>query len=87
MIIPFLRERPSSVLLLLRDTSKEWYISSLSRKAGLAYPHTMKILEQYSNLGIIEYGKNGRKKTVKLTEKGKNISSNLNIILDMLNEE
>lgn len=87
MIIPFLRERPSSVLLLLRDTSKEWYISSLARKSGLTYPHTMKILKQYLYLGIIEYGKSGRKKTVKLTEKGKNISSNLNIILDMLNDE
>lgn len=87
MIIPFLRERPASVLLLLRDTSKEWYISSLARKSGLTYPHVIKVLYIYSSLGIIEYGKNGRKKTVKLTEKGKKVSSNLNDIFEILNDE
>lgn len=87
MIIPFLRERPATVLLLLRDTSKEWYVSSLSRNSGLTYPHTITVLEKYLNLGLIEYNTKGRKKTVILTEKGKNVSSSLNDILDLLNEE
>ena len=87
MIIPFLRERPTALLLLLRDTSKEWYVSSLSRKSGLTYVHTVKVLEQLLNLGIIEFGKKGRKKIIILTEKGKKISSSLNDIIDMLNEE
>lgn len=87
MIIPFLRERPTALLLLLRDTSKEWYVSSIARKSGLTYIHTITVLEQLSNLGIIEYGKKGRKKLVVLTEKGKKISSSLNDIIDLLNEE
>jgi predicted transcriptional regulator len=87
MIIPFLRERPASLLLLLRDTNKEWYVSNLSRKSGLTYPHTTAVLKHYLNLGIVEYSASGRKKIVKLTEKGKQISSSLNDILDMLNEE
>jgi predicted transcriptional regulator len=87
MIIPFLRERPASILLLLRETSKEWYVSSLMRSSGLTYPHTTAVIEKYHNLGIIEFGKSGRKKTVKLTEKGKKISSSLNDIIDLLNEE
>jgi predicted transcriptional regulator len=87
MIVPFLRERPASILLLLRDSSKEWYISSLSRNSGLTYPHTITVLEKYLNLGLIEYSTKGRKKTVILTEKGKKITSSLNDIVDYLNEE
>ncbi len=87
MIIPFIRERSASILLLLRDTSKEWYVSSLARGVGLTYPHIITVLEQYINLGLIEFSTNGRKKVVKLTEKGKKVSSSLNDIFDLLNDE
>lgn len=86
MIIPFLRERPTSILILLRDTNKEWCISSLNSKSGLTYPHTVKVLKHYSMLGLVEFSTQGRKKIVKLTEKGKKITSSLNDIIDMLNE-
>lgn len=87
MIIPFIRERPASVLLLLRDNSRTWYISSISRETGLTYLHTMNVLSQYYNLGIIDYRKEGRKKIVILTDKGKVISSLLSQIIDSFKEE
>ncbi len=87
MIIPFIRERPAYVLLLLRDSSRTWYISSISRETGLTYLHTMNVLTQYYNLGIIDYKKEGRKKIVVLTDKGKTISSLLGQIMDVFKEE
>jgi predicted transcriptional regulator len=86
MIIPFLRERPANILLILRDTTKSWYISSVSRETGLTYLHTLNTLSQYYNLGIIDYKKEGRKKAVILTEKGKNIASVLSQLVTALKE-
>lgn len=86
MIIPFIRERPIALMLALRDSSKEWYISSLSRETGLTYLHTLNILAQLYNLGIIDYRVSGRKKIVVLTEKGKNIASIVSQLMSALKE-
>lgn len=85
-MIPFIREKPVMLILLLKDTSKKWYISSLSKATGMTYLHTSNLLIQMSNLGIIEYKTEGRKKIVLLTEKGKNISLYLSQLLDILKE-
>lgn len=86
MAIPFIRERPAALLLLLRNSARNWHVSSLSREAGLTYLHTLNVLAQFYNLGLVEYKTEGRKKIVFLTEKGKNISSILNQLIDELKE-
>lgn len=86
MIIPFIRERPAAILLILRDATKEWYISSISRETGLTYLHTLNLLSKFYNLGLIDYKIEGRKKKVILTEKGKNVSSQLNQLMSTFSE-
>jgi len=85
-MIPFIRERPAALLLLLRNNTKSWHVSSLSREAGLTYLHTLNVLNQFYNLGLVEYKPEGRKKVVLLTEKGKRISSVLNQLMDEFKE-
>ncbi|MEM3364266.1 MAG: hypothetical protein QXS93_02020 [Candidatus Micrarchaeia archaeon] len=87
MTIPFIRERPAAIMLLLRNTTKTWCVSSLSREAGLTYLHTLHLLSQMYNLGLVDYKKEGRRKVVFLTEKGKSISSTLNQLIDDLKEQ
>ncbi len=87
MTIPFIRERPAALLLLLRNSTKSWHISLLSRESGLTYLHTLNVLSQLYNLGLVEYKTEGRKKIVFLTEKGKNISSILNQLMDEFKEQ
>ncbi|MGB9693825.1 MAG: hypothetical protein ACP5H8_02340 [Candidatus Micrarchaeia archaeon] len=85
-MIPFVREKPTMLLLLLKDGTKKWYISLLSKSTGMTYLHTLNVLNQLNNLGIVEYKIEGRKKMVVLTEKGKNAVFHLSQLIDSLKE-
>ncbi len=75
------------LLLLLRDTTKEWIISSLAKEVDMTYVHTLNILNHYYNLGIVEFENRGRRKIVKLTNKGVKVAGLLNEILEALKSE
>ncbi len=75
------------ILLLIRDTSKEWIISSIAKEVDMTYVHTLNVLHQYYNLGLVEFESHGRKKIVKLTDKGIRVAGLLNEILETLKSE
>ncbi len=78
----FFRARPVEILLSLRSGPK--YASIISRENNCTYSHTVKLLEEFKKLGLVEFEKKGRIKIIKLTEDGNNISTGLNSVISKL---
>ncbi len=78
----FLREKPTRILLGMR-TRKDSpvYATILSKEADCTYSHTIKILNVFKKLGIVDFEKHGRIKTVTLTNNGEDIVSHLQEML------
>jgi DNA-binding transcriptional ArsR family regulator len=78
----FLRRKPIKLLMALKigghGTS---YISSLSKETDCTYSHTVKLLEIFRSLGIVEFNKQGRVKYIKLTPEGEEIASAFEAVL------
>jgi len=77
----FLRTKPCKVLVLLKDYNSK-YISELAKESGATYVHTTKLLRKLEKSEIVTIEQNGKKRMVKLTEKGNKIASALNEVLN-----
>lgn len=73
----FLREKPSKILMGLKSAKGSVYATLLSKDADCTYSHTIKILNLFKKLGIVEFEKKGRIKTVTLTSDGWDIAHSL----------
>ncbi len=78
----FLREKPAKIFLGLK-TAKDQniYTTILSKQADCTYSHTVKILNSLHKLGLVEFSKSGRIKSVKLTNDGWDVAHNLEAIM------
>ena len=81
------RNKPLSIFLQLKDTSKEWYASNLALASGATYVHTTKLLKEFKKLNLITFEPKGRTKRIKLTEKGVQIVAALNEMMAKLEEK
>lgn len=70
------------MLVSLRSGPK--YATLLSKEVDCTYSHCVKILEQFKNLGLVEFEKKGRIKIVKLTDFGQEIASTIDNIYSKL---
>jgi predicted transcriptional regulator len=68
----FFRPKPVKLLIDLRNEPK--YATILSKEVDLTYSHTVKLLDQFRNFGLVDFEKKGRIKVVKLTELGEDIA-------------
>ena len=66
----FLKIKPSSVLILLKDSQQAWYPSKLARASNSSYVHTVNLLSALRRHGVVTLEKKGRQNMYKLTEKG-----------------
>jgi DNA-binding transcriptional ArsR family regulator len=71
-----LHEKPAGILLSLKDSDGK-YASILSKENDCTYTHTLKILNQLEENGIVEFKKEGRIKFVKLTGLGEDVAHEL----------
>jgi DNA-binding MarR family transcriptional regulator len=70
----FLREKPTKLLLALSTTDKKAkYVSTLSRDINCTYSHTVRLLDEFKNLGLVKFIKVSRVKYIELTEEGKDL--------------
>ena len=78
----FLREKPARILLGMK-TQKDApvYATILSKEADCTYSHTIKILNTFMKLGIVDFEKKGRIKTVTLNDDGWDIAHNLEAMI------
>ena len=66
----FLHSKPAGIMLSLKD-SKGKYASIISKEVDCTYTHTLKILTQLKENGLVEFEKEGRIKQVALTPVGR----------------
>ena len=68
----FLRKKPVRLLLNIKMSGSK-YVSVLAKETDCTYSHTVKLLEDFKNFGLVEFEKKGRIKYVKLTAEGSEI--------------
>ena len=76
----FLRKKPVKLLLNIKNRSAT-YISVLAKETDCTYSHTVKLLEIFKELGLLEFSKEGRIKYVKLTQDGQELAENFENVL------
>jgi predicted transcriptional regulator len=69
----FLHSKPVKMLVSLKSDSVR-YATQVAKNVDCTYSHTVKVLDQFRNLGLVQFEKKGRIKLVKLTNDGLDIA-------------
>ncbi len=80
----FLRTKPCKMLLILKDSQDSKYITELAKDSGATYVHTTKLVRELEKGGIVTTKVNGKKRMVKLTEKGTKLAAALAEVMSSL---
>jgi len=80
----FLKEKPVMALVTLRKNRQEMYGSIVSKKIDTTYAHTIKILAEMEDRGLIRSEKKGRKNVLELTEEGQRCADKLVELMESL---
>ncbi|VVB73558.1 Uncharacterised protein [uncultured archaeon] len=81
-----LHPKPSKLLtLLLQD--KQWHTAALARESGQSYVYATELVKSFEKTGIVSVSSPGRRKIIKLTEKGEKLAHSIDDILKMSSEE
>lgn len=83
----FLNKKPVMALVTIRRSRDEIYGGIVSKKIDTTYAHTVKILSELEDNGILETEKKGRKKIPHLTEKGEKEADKFIELLNLLEKE
>ena len=79
----FFRRKPAMILVALRKSSKHRYGSILAKEVDCTYSHAVKILQEMEKAKLVDFEKQGRIKTIKLTESGDKIAEHIERIKDI----
>ncbi len=80
----FLKDKPVKALIAMSDKSKVWYARLLAKETDTTYAHMVKVLDEFAELGLVIFEKEGRVKIVKLTEEGEKLAHEFNSIVRRL---
>ncbi len=81
----FFRRKPAMILVALRqNNSKYKYGSVLAKEVDCTYSHAVKILQEMEKAKLVNFEKQGRIKTINLTESGDRVASFIERIKDIL---
>ncbi len=73
----FLQEKPAEMLVFLKKGDNPNYATEVSKGIDCTYSHTIKVLDQFEELELVEFTKEGRIKLIELTEDGEEIAHDL----------
>ena len=72
------------ILVALRKGGKNRYGSVLAKEVDCTYSHAVKILQEMEKAKLVDFEKNGRIKTIKLTQQGDKIADYIEKIKTLL---
>ena len=75
----FMHSKPVKMLTSLKKDSVQ-YATQVSKEVDCTYSHTVKVLEQFQKLGLVQFEKKGRIKLVRLTEDGMDMAHHFETI-------
>lgn len=73
----FLRDKPGEMLVFLKKGDNPNYATEVSKGVDCTYSHTIKVLNTFEELGLVNFEKKGRIKLIKLTSEGEDISHDI----------
>ncbi|MFB6190211.1 MAG: winged helix DNA-binding protein [Candidatus Nanohaloarchaea archaeon] len=82
----FLNRKPVQIMVNLRRQTSDNYASAVSRQVDATYSHTIKVLQQMKEHGLVEFEKKGRKKVIQLTSRGEQIAEKFSELLQELRD-
>ena len=80
----FFRRKPAMILVALRRQTKNRYGSVLAKEVDCTYSHAVKILQEMESAKLVNFEKQGRIKTINLTENGAKVAEFIDRIKDLL---
>jgi len=69
------------MMLLLKESGSR-YITEIAKESGATYVHTTKLLRKLEEGGFVTIEKNGKKRMVRLTEKGGKVAAALSEVMN-----
>jgi predicted transcriptional regulator len=64
------RPKPCRIMMLLRDTEGAWHLSKLAKSSDTSYVYVTHLVSKLEAGGLVLVESKGKKRVVKLTEKG-----------------
>lgn len=80
----FFREKPSQMLINLKNSKSGVYASSLAKSVDCTYSHVVKILQMMEKSKLVNFEKQGRLKLLTLTKSGNDIAEKMESIKGLL---
>jgi len=81
----FLREKPAMALLAIRDLDPA-YASAVAKRIDSTVPHTLKIIAEMEERGLVTSKLEGRIRRIELTEHGQAAAAAVSNLIDALGE-
>ena len=69
----FLHDKPVKMLISLKSDHIR-YATQVSKHVDCTYSHTVKVLDMFKKLGLVDFEKKGRVKLIRLTNQGEEIA-------------
>lgn len=82
MLQLFARPKPCRIMTLLRDSENAWHLSKLAKSSDTSYVYVTHLVSELQKGGLVTIESKGKKRIVKLTEKGLAVA---NIIYELTN--
>ena len=80
----FFRKKPAMILVALRKGGRNRYGTVLAKEVDCTYSHAVKILQEMEKAKLVDFEKQGRIKTIKLTQNGDRIADHIEKIKNIL---
>jgi len=80
----FIHVKPTKILISLRSGPK--YVTMIAKEVDMTYSHTIKLLDIFNELGLVEFEERGRIKMVKLTDKGEEIARVFDVLVSKISK-
>ncbi|HLC68059.1 MAG TPA: hypothetical protein VJI12_04235 [archaeon] len=77
----FIRRKPVRLLLNVKVGQGPKYVSILAKDTDCTYSHTVKLLDIFKSMGIVDFEKQGRIKYVKLTQDGMDLAGDFETVM------
>ncbi len=80
----FFRKKPAMILVALRQSQRNKYGSVLAKEVDCTYSHAVKILQEMERSNLVSFEKQGRIKTIQLTDAGNKVAEHIEKIRTLL---
>ncbi len=80
----FFRKKPAMILVALKKGGRNRYGSILAKEVDCTYSHAVKILQEMEKAKLVAFEKQGRIKSINLTDSGERVAEHISKIRDLL---